>query len=47
MAIPPQETGQADFCLPAIAVGMQVDLLVFDRSPQSFDKDVIVATLPA
>jgi hypothetical protein len=47
MAIPPQEVGQADFSLPAIAVGVQVDLLVFDRSPQSFNEDVVVASLPS
>ena len=47
MAVSPQESGQADFSLPAIAVGVQVNLLVFDRSPQSFNKDVVVAALPA
>ena len=26
MAVPPQEAGQADFSLPSIALGVQVDL---------------------
>jgi len=47
MAVPPQEVGQADFCIPAVAVGMQVHLLVFDRSPQPLHQDVVVAALPA
>jgi hypothetical protein len=46
MAVSPQEPGQADFSLPVIAAGVQVNLLVFDRSPQSFNKDVVVAALP-
>jgi len=46
MAVPPQESGQADLSLPAIAVTPQVHLLVLDRSPQSFNEDVVVATLP-
>ena len=44
MAVPPQEAGQADLSLPAIAVGTQVDLLVLNRSPQPFNEDVVVAT---
>ena len=47
MAIPLQEAGQADLCLPAIADGTQVHLLVFERSPQPFNEDVVVATLPS
>ncbi len=47
MAVPPQEPGQADFCIPAIAVGMQVHLLVLDCTPQSLHQDVVVAALPA
>ncbi len=47
MAVPPHEAGQADFRLPAIAVGAQVDLLILDRSPQSFNEDVVVAPLPS
>jgi len=45
MAVPPQESGKADFSLPAIAVGMQIHLLVFDRSPQSLQQDVVEAAL--
>ena len=47
MAIPPQEVGQADFSLSTIAVGTEVDLLVLDRTPQSLDQDIILATLPS
>jgi hypothetical protein len=47
MAVPPQEAGQVNFSLPAIAVGMQLNILIFDRYPQSFNKDVVVATLPS
>ena len=47
MAVPPQKAGQADLCLPAIAVGTQVHLLVLDCSPQSFNEDVVVAALPS
>ncbi len=45
MAGPPQEARQADFCLPAIAVGAQIDLLVLNRAPQPLHQDVVVATL--
>jgi len=47
MAVPPHESGQADLSLPAIAVGMQVHLLILDCSPQSFNEDVVVAALPS
>jgi len=33
MAVPPQEAGQADFSLPAIALGTQVDL--YTATPRS------------
>ena len=33
MAVPPQESGQADFEIPAIAVGTQIHLLVLEGSP--------------
>jgi hypothetical protein len=46
MAVPPQESGQADLSIPAIAVGTQVDILVFDRSPQSFNEDVVAVAFP-
>jgi hypothetical protein len=36
------ESGQTDYDLPAIAVGMQVHLLVLDRSPQPLYQDVIL-----
>jgi hypothetical protein len=47
MAVPPQEAGQADLSLPAIAVGMDVHLLVFDGAPKPFDQDVVLAALPS
>ena len=46
MAVPPQEVCQIDFSLPAIAVSRQVDILVLDRSPETFNENVVVATLP-
>ena len=42
MAAPPEEAGQADLTLPAIAVCMDVHLLVFDGLPMPFDQDVVV-----
>jgi hypothetical protein len=45
MAIPPEEVGQANFSLPAVAIGPQVDLLIFEIPPQSFHQDVVVTTL--
>jgi len=47
MAIPPQEAVQADFSLPTIAIGTEVNLLVLDRAPQSLDQDIVIATLPS
>ena len=47
MAVPPLKSGQADFNLPAITVGMQVHLLAFERAPQPLHQDVAVAVLPA
>lgn len=47
MAVPPQEARQADLGLPAIAVGMDLHLLVFDGVPKPFDQDVVVAALPS
>jgi hypothetical protein len=47
MAAPPQEAGQADFCLPAIAVGTQVHILILDLQPESFDEYVVVRALSA
>ena len=44
-AVPPKEAGQVDFRLPAIVVGMQVHLLIFEGSPQSLHQDVVVAAL--
>jgi hypothetical protein len=45
MAIPPQEAGQAGFCIPAIAIGTQADLLILDRWPQLLHQNVVVITL--
>lgn len=47
MAGPPQEASQADLSLPAIAVGMDVHLLVFEDAPKPFDQDLVVAALSA
>lgn len=47
MAVPPQKADQADLCIPIIAVGMQVHLLILDRTPRPLHQDVVVATLPA
>lgn len=46
-AVPPQESGQADFSLPVITVGLQVHLLVFDHAPQTLHQDVVAAALPS
>mgnify|MGYP006269425029 CR=1 FL=1 len=45
MAVPLQEADQADLRLPAIAIGMEIHLLVFDGAPKSFDQEVVVAAL--
>lgn len=45
VAVPPQEAGQADLCNPAIAVGVQVIHLVFDRSSYPLHQGVVVAML--
>jgi hypothetical protein len=47
MAIPPQEATQADFSLPRIAVGNELDLLGLDHAPQSLDQDIVIAALPS
>jgi hypothetical protein len=47
MAVPPQEVCQADLGFPAIAVGMDLHLLIFDDVPKPFDQDVVVAVLPS
>jgi hypothetical protein len=47
MAVPPQESGKIDFGLPAIAVGMQIHLLILEGCPQPLHQDVVVATLPS
>ena len=47
MALPLQKPGQADLCIPAIAVGMQVDLLLLAFAPQPFHQDDAVVALPA
>jgi hypothetical protein len=43
MAVSPQEAGQADLSLPAIAACMDVHLLVFDGAPKPFDQDVVAS----
>ena len=45
MAVPPQKSGQANFGLPAIAVGTQVHLPKLICPPQPFHLDVVLATL--
>ena len=47
MAASPQEAGQADLSLPAIAVGVEVHLLMLDRPPQPLHQDVVLAALSA
>ncbi len=47
MAVPLQKAGKADFSLPAIAVGTQVNLLVLECSPQPLHQDIVVAALPS
>jgi hypothetical protein len=46
MAVSPHKADQADHILSAIAVGVQRGFLIFDRSPQSFDEDVVLAAPP-
>jgi hypothetical protein len=46
MAVPPQEAGQADFCIPAIYVGPDIDLLILDGLPQPLHQDIVNAGLP-
>jgi hypothetical protein len=41
LVIEPEEGLQVGICLDLGAVALQVDFVVFDRLPQSFDKDVI------
>ncbi len=47
MAVDPKKGCKADFCVPAIAVSTQVDLLVLDCPSQPFNEDVVVAPLPS
>ena len=47
MAIPPNELCQAYLGFLPIAIGTQVHLLMFERVPQSLDKDVVVTASPA
>jgi hypothetical protein len=39
--------GNPGACLPAVGVALQVDVLVLQRSPQAFDKDVVEPTTAA
>jgi hypothetical protein len=45
MAVPTNEAGQADLSLPAIGVGMDIQLIVVDGAPKPFDQDVVVGAL--
>ena len=45
MAVPLEESAQADLSLSAIAVYMQIHLLVLDCAPQPFHQDVVVAAM--
>jgi hypothetical protein len=47
MAIPPEEAGQADLGFPAIAIGAEVDLVIFDGAPEPLHQDVVKAPPPA
>jgi hypothetical protein len=41
--LPPEQAGQTDFGFPAIAIGVEVDLLIGNGAPESFHQDVVVA----
>jgi hypothetical protein len=43
MAIPPEEAGQADLGFPAIAIGTEVDILIFNGAPEPLHQDVGIA----
>jgi hypothetical protein len=45
MAVPPQEAGQVNFSLPAIAVSPLKALFIIECTPQPYDQDVFVAAL--
>jgi hypothetical protein len=47
MAVPPEESSQANLSFPAIAVGMQIHLLVLNCAPQPFPQDVVLAARPS
>lgn len=47
MAVPPEDSSQADLIRPAIAVSMKIHLLVLDCALQLCHKDVVVADLSA
>ena len=44
MAVSPQNSGQADFSLLAIALSSSIDLFILE-CPQPFDQDVVIAAL--
>lgn len=43
MEVSPEEAGQADFGIPAISIGVQIDLLIVDGPPQTLDQVVVSA----
>lgn len=45
MAVPPEQAGQAVFRIPALFIGADVHLLIFDNPPQPFHQDVVEAAL--
>jgi hypothetical protein len=47
MAVPPKEAGQIDLSLPAIVVGMQIHLLIFEGLRQPHHEDVVAAAFSA
>jgi hypothetical protein len=47
MAVPPQEVGQIDFGITAIAVGTQIHLLILECPPQPLHENVVVTALSA
>jgi hypothetical protein len=44
IAKPPEEAGQADFGLSAIAIGAEVDLLMFYVAPRPPHLDLFIAS---
>jgi hypothetical protein len=46
MAVPPEESCQADYCIPAIFMGPDTHLLIFDSASKLLHQDVVKTALP-